>query len=111
MPVFGERQTTCLLRRQGDCRSIMRNSDMITLSGAEEATDRSAVKGLLNKAKHGEKEPLGQLLQLYRNYLTILATTQLDRKLRQRHEPFGPCAGGDAGRALRLREVPRLDRA
>jgi RNA polymerase sigma-70 factor, ECF subfamily len=60
---------------------------MITLSTAEEGTDRSAVGGLLNKAKHGEKESLGRLLQVYQNYLTILAATQLDRKLRQRMNP------------------------
>ncbi len=60
---------------------------MITLSGAEECTDSSPVRGLLNKAKHGEKESLGRLLQIYQNYLTILAATQLDRKLRQRMNP------------------------
>ncbi|WP_182867748.1 sigma-70 family RNA polymerase sigma factor [Stieleria mannarensis] len=32
-------------------------------------------------------QALGQLLQLYRNYLTILATTQLDRRLRRRMSP------------------------
>ena len=30
---------------------------------------------------------MGQLLQLYRNYLTILAATQLDRRLRRRMSP------------------------
>jgi RNA polymerase sigma-70 factor (ECF subfamily) len=30
---------------------------------------------------------MGQLLQLYRNYLTVLATTQLDRRLRPRMSP------------------------
>ncbi|QDV44907.1 RNA polymerase sigma factor CarQ [Stieleria neptunia] len=35
----------------------------------------------------GDAEALGQLLQLYRNYLTILATTQLDRRLRRRMSP------------------------
>jgi RNA polymerase sigma-70 factor (ECF subfamily) len=30
---------------------------------------------------------MGQLLQMYRNYLTILATIQLDRKLRRRMNP------------------------
>jgi RNA polymerase sigma-70 factor, ECF subfamily len=88
MPAFGERQTTCLLWEQGDCHAILGNSDMVTLSAAsEETTNSSAVGALLKKAKHGEKEPLGQLLQLYRNYLTILATTQLDRKLRQPMNP------------------------
>ncbi|WP_147869302.1 sigma-70 family RNA polymerase sigma factor [Stieleria maiorica] len=32
-------------------------------------------------------QALGRLLQLYRNYLTILATTQLDRRLRRRMSP------------------------
>ena len=61
---------------------------MTTLSGDESRppTDPRS-EGLLDKAKNGEKESLGQLLQLYRNYLTILATTQLDRKLRQRMNP------------------------
>ncbi len=42
---------------------------------------------LLMSAKDGEKEKLGQLLQLYINYLKILATTQLDNKLRNRVSP------------------------
>jgi RNA polymerase sigma-70 factor (ECF subfamily) len=41
----------------------------------------------MDQARRGEREPLGQLLQLYRNYLTILATTQLDRRLRRRISP------------------------
>jgi len=50
-------------------------------------TDGPCVERLLDEARTGETEPLGQLLQLYRNYLTILATTQLDRKLRRRMAP------------------------
>src|SRR5688572_29255339 len=42
---------------------------------------------LLFQARGGANEPLGQLLQLYRNYLTILATTQIDRKVRTRVSP------------------------
>lgn len=45
------------------------------------------VKGLLEEARRGESEPRGQLLELYRNYLTILATTQLGRRLRRRMNP------------------------
>jgi RNA polymerase sigma-70 factor (ECF subfamily) len=60
---------------------------MTTLSAVEEGAGLSSVRGLLSKAKDGEKDCLGQLLQLYRNYLTILAATQLDRKLRQRMNP------------------------
>lgn len=44
----------------------------------------SDVEHLLDEARQGRLETLGQLLQLYRNYLTILATTQLDRRLRRR---------------------------
>jgi RNA polymerase sigma-70 factor (ECF subfamily) len=60
---------------------------MPDLLRAEEATDDSPVEGLLSRAKQGQTESLGQLLQLYRNYLTILAATQLDRRLRQRMNP------------------------
>lgn len=49
--------------------------------------DAPHVENLLELARDGEKEPLGQLLQLYRNYLTVLATTQLDRRLRRRMNP------------------------
>jgi RNA polymerase sigma-70 factor (ECF subfamily) len=44
----------------------------------------SDVEQLLDDARQGQREPLGQLLQLYQNYLNILATTQLDRRLRRR---------------------------
>lgn len=42
---------------------------------------------LLAAAKAGNREALGQLLQWYANYLTILASTQLDRRLRRRLNP------------------------
>jgi RNA polymerase sigma-70 factor (ECF subfamily) len=45
------------------------------------------VEQLLGDARQGMGEQLGQLLQLYRNYLTLLATTQIDRKLRVRVSP------------------------
>jgi RNA polymerase sigma-70 factor, ECF subfamily len=57
---------------------------MSSMLRLEEAADGSTVMGLLKRARQGGTEPLGQLLQLYRNYLTILAATQLDRRLRQR---------------------------
>jgi RNA polymerase sigma-70 factor, ECF subfamily len=53
----------------------------------ENQADRPAVERLLDQARQGKAEPRGQLLQLYRNYLTILATTQLDRRLRRRMNP------------------------
>lgn len=42
---------------------------------------------LLVQARRGETEPLGRLLQWYGNYLNILASTQLDRRLRRRVNP------------------------
>lgn len=46
-----------------------------------------SIARLLAGAKAGDEEKLGQLLELYRNYLTILATTQLNARLRQRVSP------------------------
>jgi RNA polymerase sigma-70 factor (ECF subfamily) len=50
-------------------------------------TEDPSIPQLLSQARDGAPESLGQLLQLYRSYLTILATTQLDRRLRRRVSP------------------------
>jgi len=42
---------------------------------------------LLADARQGDQQQLGELLQIYRNYLTILAATQLDARLRKRMSP------------------------
>ncbi|MEL6110485.1 MAG: RNA polymerase factor sigma-70, partial [Planctomycetota bacterium] len=42
---------------------------------------------LLRAAQNGQGESLGQLLQLYVNYLKLMARTQLDRKLLARTSP------------------------
>jgi RNA polymerase sigma-70 factor (ECF subfamily) len=42
---------------------------------------------LLAQARGGSRESIGQLLQLYRNYLVVLATTQFDQRLRRRLSP------------------------
>ncbi|MFG0286564.1 MAG: sigma-70 family RNA polymerase sigma factor [Rhodopirellula sp. JB044] len=47
----------------------------------------SPVQVMLEKARDEGAESLGELLQLYRNYLTVLATTQLDGRLRRRMNP------------------------
>lgn len=47
----------------------------------------SPAESLLHAARDGGTEKLGELLQLYVNYLKILATTQLDTKLRTRISP------------------------
>lgn len=47
----------------------------------------SGVTELLSHARGGDQQRLGVLLQFYRNYLTILAATQLDARLRRRLSP------------------------
>jgi RNA polymerase sigma-70 factor, ECF subfamily len=42
---------------------------------------------LLSRARKGDGECLGELLSLYRNYLSLLASTQLERRLRPRVSP------------------------
>ncbi|MEM6981036.1 MAG: sigma-70 family RNA polymerase sigma factor [Planctomycetota bacterium] len=46
-----------------------------------------AFSELLGAASRGNASSLGQLLELYRNYLTILAASQLDQRLRRRLNP------------------------
>lgn len=45
------------------------------------------VDDLLQQARDGQGDSMGQLLQLYRNYLTVLATIQMDKHLRRRMNP------------------------
>lgn len=60
-------------------------------SSASSADSQSASEPnpqrLLTAARQNGGPELGQLLQLYRNYLTILATAQLDARLRRRLSP------------------------
>jgi len=60
---------------------------MSTENVAEHDMEELPASALMGLARDGNPEALGQLLQLYRNYLTILATTQLDRRLRRRVNP------------------------
>lgn len=54
---------------------------------APSSSETRSVEALLQAARGGETDPIGQLLELYRNYLTVLATTQFDRRLRRRVSP------------------------
>jgi RNA polymerase sigma-70 factor (ECF subfamily) len=51
------------------------------------AIDQGDFQRRLDCARGGDSQALGQLLQWYANYLTILANTQLDRRIRQRVSP------------------------
>lgn len=49
--------------------------------------DSANIAELLERARGGSAAPLGALLELYRNYLTILATAHFHRKLNRRLNP------------------------
>ncbi len=66
---------------------IHEESGMVNGSSSAEAFAPPAFSQMLLEARQGATEPLGKLLQYYCNYLTILATTQLDRRLRRRMNP------------------------
>lgn len=48
---------------------------------------RTREEELLTSARRGQRECLGQLLELYCNYLKLLARTQIDERLRTRVSP------------------------
>jgi len=52
-----------------------------------DATDQPDPAKLLAEVRGGRREELGTLLQLYRNYLHLLARTQVDLHLQRRADP------------------------
>ncbi|QDV25767.1 RNA polymerase sigma factor RpoE [Aureliella helgolandensis] len=82
-------------------------------------TDRPIAEAI-DSARDGNMQTLGKLLQLYRNYLSVLATTQLGRRLRRpmntsdlvqetmlaAHRDFRDFRGGSEGELLAwLRQI------
>src|SRR6476646_11849185 len=63
------------------------SGDSMTGSSSTANCGDEAARSLLLGARTGDEQQLGRLLQLYLNYLTILATTQLDARLRRRISP------------------------
>jgi RNA polymerase sigma-70 factor, ECF subfamily len=47
----------------------------------------SNVPSMISRARHGDKSTVGALLQLYRNYLLVLAATQLENRIQPRVSP------------------------
>jgi RNA polymerase sigma-70 factor (ECF subfamily) len=60
---------------------------MIIPEAVHDSSEDVPVPKLLEQARLGDAEAIGRVLQLYRNYLTILATTQMNRRLRRRVSP------------------------
>ncbi len=60
---------------------------MSSMSAPDREQNAPSVATLLKEARLGRAERLGSLLQLYQNYLTILATTQFNRQLNRRLSP------------------------
>jgi RNA polymerase sigma-70 factor, ECF subfamily len=55
--------------------------------GFAEEDSRDNIAALIDKARRGSADSLGRLLQMYRNYLTVLAGTQIERRLQPRMSP------------------------
>lgn len=49
--------------------------------------DRQGTATLIGKARAGSKSSLGLLLEQYRNYLAVLAATQIDKRIQPRVSP------------------------
>ncbi|GAA4456943.1 sigma-70 family RNA polymerase sigma factor [Novipirellula rosea] len=93
---------------------------MSTATANESSDAQATVSEMLLQVRHGDIDSLGELLQLYRNYLSVLATTQLDGRLRRRmspsdlvqetmlaaHRDFAAFRGGSEGELLAwLRQI------
>jgi RNA polymerase sigma-70 factor, ECF subfamily len=57
------------------------------MSVAEAATPMSSIPSLISDARRGDTSSIGVLLQQYRNYLMVLATTQIENRLQPRVSP------------------------
>ena len=68
---------------------------------------RFDMQELLSGARRGDLQSLGELLQQYRNYLMLLATTQIERRWQAAGQPVRHRAGDDAQGASPLCPVPR----
>jgi RNA polymerase sigma-70 factor (ECF subfamily) len=54
---------------------------------AATASSMSSVPSLISSARRGDRSSIGRLLQQYRNYLMVLAATQIERRLQPRVSP------------------------
>jgi RNA polymerase sigma-70 factor (ECF subfamily) len=61
--------------------------DPASFSGDSEESPHDNVVALIIRARRGSGDSLGRLLQMYRNYLMVLAGTQIERRLQPRMSP------------------------
>lgn len=54
---------------------------------SDDDRSRDDVVALISRARRGSGDSLGRLLQMYRNYLMVLAGTQIERRLQPRMSP------------------------
>lgn len=54
---------------------------------SENLSSRAHANALIDHARHGSKSSLGALLQQYRNYLVVLASMQIEKRLQPRVSP------------------------
>src|SRR6478736_460924 len=64
-------------------KSGQRRSDRLSSA----SSSRSSANALISRARRGSKSSLGTLLEQYRNYLVVLAATQIEKKLQPRVSP------------------------
>jgi RNA polymerase sigma-70 factor (ECF subfamily) len=64
-------------------KSDRRRSDRLSSA----SSSRSSANALISRARRGSKSSLGSLLEQYRNYLVVLAATQLEKRLQPRVSP------------------------
>ena len=61
--------------------------DPASFSGGSPDRSHDNVVALISRARRGSGDSLGRLLQMYRNYLMVLAGTQIERRLQPRISP------------------------
>jgi RNA polymerase sigma-70 factor (ECF subfamily) len=66
-----------------DSKSSQRRSDKLSAR----SSSVSRTNTLISRARRGSKSSLGSLLEQYRNYLVVLAATQIERRLQPRVSP------------------------
>ena len=54
---------------------------------SEDLSSRAHAHALIDRARHGSRSSLGALLQQYRNYLVVLASMQIEKRLQPRVSP------------------------